>query len=196
MRLEIKLKQIVGSRTRAKLIKIFFSKPNDSFFVRQLVRLTQEEINSVRRELTNLKEIGAVLSQNRSNKLFYWANSKFIFFNELALIGFKSKKFWAEISKYNNKEGGVYKVICSKSFVFSSSEEEEKTKDEVDMVIIGKIHLDKVSRIISEEEKKLGKEINYMVMTKKEFNLRIAGREPFMVDFFLKAPITIMGNYV
>jgi len=196
MRLEIKLKQIVGSRTRAKLIKIFFSKPNDSFFVRQLVRITGEEINSVRRELTNLKQIGAVLSQNRSNKLFYWANSKFIFYNELALIGFKSKKFWTEISKYNNKEGGVHKVICSKSFVFSSSEQEEKSADDVDMVIIGKIRLDKVSRIIAEEEKKIGKEINYMVMTKKEFNLRISGREPFMVDFFLKAPITIMGNYV
>lgn len=196
MRLEIKLKQIVGSRTRAKLIKIFFSKPNDSFFVRQLVRLTGEEINSVRRELANLKQIGAVLNQNRSNKLFYWANSKFIFFNELALMGFKSKKFWTDFAKYNNKEGGVYKVICSKSFVFSSSQEEEKTKDEVDMVVIGKIKLDKVSRIILEEEKKIGKEINYMVMTKKEFNLRISGREPFMVDFFLKAPITIMGNYV
>jgi len=187
----------MGSRTRAKLIKIFFSKPNDSFFVRQLVRISGEEINSVRRELVNLKQIGAVLNQGRSNKLFYWANPGFIFFNELTLMGFKSKKLWADFSKYNNKEGGVYKIVCSKAFVFAGNEEEEvKKADDVDMVIIGKIQIEKISKIIGEEEKKIGKEINYMVMSKKEFNLRISSREPFMVDFFLKAPITIMGNYV
>ena len=113
-------------------------------------------------------------------------------------MGFKSKKFWTEISKYNNKQGGIYKIICSRSFVFdySQSDVEEKRADEIDMVVVGKIQLEKISKIISQEEKKIGKEINYMVMSKKEFNLRLSGREPFMVDFFLKAPITIMGNYV
>ena len=193
MRLELKLKQIVGSRTRAKLIELFFSKPGETFYVRQVVRLVEEEINSVRRELANLEKTGVLLKEQKSNKLFYKANFKFVFFNELVLIGFKSKKFWADLTKYNNKENCILKVICSKNFVCGTFGDSE---NEVDMVIIGKINVDKIGKIVEEEEKNRNKEINYMVMTKKEFTLRIQSRDPLLIDIFLKEPITVLGGYV
>lgn len=192
MRLDLKLKQITGSRTRAKLIKIFFGKPDESYFVRQLVRLSGEEINSVRRELLNLKTIGAVLSVKRSNKLFYWPNKKFLFFGELVMVAFKSKSFFSELEKYKNKQVGLKKIYCSKNFVYNRSPE---TDQEVDMVIVGKTNFDKIGKMVSREQEKRHREINYMLMEKKEFNLRVARREPFMVDFFLKSPIVVLNNY-
>lgn len=193
MRLDLKLKQITGSRTRAKLIKIFFRGPDESYYVRQLVRLSEEEINSVRRELDNLKKIGALLSVKRSNKLFYWPNKKFIFFAELVMIAFKSKFFFSEIEKYKNKNIGLKKIYCSKNFIYDKEAESEQ---EVDMVMVGKANLEKIKLIVDREEEKKGREINYMLMGKKEFDLRMAKRDPFMVDFFLKSPILIIGTDV
>ena len=192
MKWELKLKKIVGSRTRAKLIRVFFSNPTDSFYVRQLVRICKEEINSVRRELANLHDIGVILLEKKSNKLFYRPNPKFIFFTELLLIGFKNEDFWINLTNYNTKEGGIYKVICSRNFVYKKQKENES---DVDIVIIGKINVDKIGKIIEEQEKKLGFEINYMVMTKKEFKVRVQRRDPLLIDIFLLEPITIMGSY-
>ena len=191
MRLDLKLKQLTGSRTRAKLIKIFFRKADESYYVRQLVRESGEEINSVRRELDNLKGIGALLSTRRSNKLFYWPNKKFVFFGELVMIAFKSKNFFAELEKYKNADVGLRRIYCSRNFVYNKIIEGE---GEVDMVMIGKANLEKIKVIVGREEKKKGREINYMLMGKKEFNLRVSRRDPFMVDFFLKSPILIMGT--
>jgi len=191
MRLDLKLKQITGSRTRAKLIKIFFEKPNETYYVRQLVRKSQEEINSVRRELDNLKGIGALLSVKRSNKLFYWPNKKFLFFSELTMIAFKSKLFFSDLEKYKNKNIGLKKVYCCRNFVYDKDNE---NKQEVDIVMVGKINMEKIKVIIDREEKERGGEINYMLMSRKEFNLRVSRRDPFMVDFFLKFPILVMGT--
>lgn len=193
MRLDLKLKQITGSRTRAKLIKIFFRKPDESYYVRQLVRESEEEINSVRRELNNLKNIGALLSTKRSNKLFYWPNKKFLFFSELVMIAFKSKNFFSELEKYRNANTGLKRVYCSQNFVYDRKNENEQ---DVDMVIVGKANLDKIKIIVDKEEKEKGREINYMMMEKKEFNLRVGRRDPFMVDFFLGSPILIMKRNV
>ncbi|KKU20126.1 MAG: Transcriptional regulator, partial [Candidatus Saccharibacteria bacterium GW2011_GWA2_46_10] len=57
MKVETSLKTILTSKTRCKLINIFFTRPRELYFVRQLVRLCGEEINSVRRELSSLKNI-------------------------------------------------------------------------------------------------------------------------------------------
>jgi len=154
--------------------------------------LSGEEINSVRRELLNLKTIGAVLSVKRSNKLFYWPNKKFLFFGELVMMAFKSKSFFSELEKYKNKQVGLKKIYCSKNFIYNRSPE---TDQEVDMVIVGKTNFDKIGKMVSREQEKRHREINYMLMEKKEFNLRVARREPFMVDFFLRSPIVVLNNY-
>jgi len=60
MKIQTSLKRIFTSQTRLKLINILFYQPEEIFYVRQLVRLTGEEINSVRRELGNLQKSGLI----------------------------------------------------------------------------------------------------------------------------------------
>ena len=50
--------KLFGSKTRAKLLDLFFANTNKSFYVREITRLIEEQINSVRRELMNLEGIG------------------------------------------------------------------------------------------------------------------------------------------
>ena len=54
------LEKLFGSKTRAKLLALFFENPDKSYYVREITRVIEEQINSVRRELTNLNALGLV----------------------------------------------------------------------------------------------------------------------------------------
>lgn len=68
--------KLFGSKTRAKLLDLFFANTNKSFYVREITRLIEEQINSVRRELMNLEGIGVIRSETFDNKIYYAANMK------------------------------------------------------------------------------------------------------------------------
>src|SRR6201995_1711032 len=80
------IEQLFGSKTRVKLLQLFYSNPNRSFYVREITRKIDEQINSVRRELSNLLSIGIIKSENTNNKLYYEVNQRFEYFEPLQQI--------------------------------------------------------------------------------------------------------------
>src|SRR3954452_16556703 len=78
--------QLFGSKTRVKLLQLFYGNPNRSFYVREITRKIDEQINSVRRELSNLLSIGIITSDNTNNKLYYEVNQKFEYYQPLKQI--------------------------------------------------------------------------------------------------------------
>ncbi|MBO7664277.1 hypothetical protein J6S46_00220, partial [Candidatus Saccharibacteria bacterium] len=57
------VEKLFGSKTRAKLLRLFFENPGKSFYVREMTRVIEEQINSVRRELLNLESIGIIKNE-------------------------------------------------------------------------------------------------------------------------------------
>src|SRR6185436_19750171 len=80
------IEQLFGSKTRVKLLKMFYSNPNRSFYVREITRKIDEQINSVRRELSNLLSIGIIASDTTNNRLYYEVNQTYEFYKPLAAI--------------------------------------------------------------------------------------------------------------
>src|SRR5262249_23528255 len=80
------IEQLFGSKTRVKLLQLFYSNPNRSFYVREITRKIDEQINSVRRELANLLSIGIISSENTNNKLYYEVNQHYEFHQALSAI--------------------------------------------------------------------------------------------------------------
>src|ERR1700712_1499496 len=80
------VEQLFGSKTRVKLLQLFYSHPNRPFYVREITRRIEEQINSVRRELSNLLSIGIITSDNTNNKLYYEVNQKYEYFDPLQQI--------------------------------------------------------------------------------------------------------------
>ena len=72
----MQLDKLFGSKTRAKLLGLFFDNPEKSYYVREITRVIEEQINSVRRELNNLSSLGLVKTENYENKVYYSANMK------------------------------------------------------------------------------------------------------------------------
>lgn len=71
---------LFGSKTRVKLLHLFLNNPGKAFYVREITRLIDEQINSVRRELSNMLEVGIITSDSADNKLYYEVNQRYQFY--------------------------------------------------------------------------------------------------------------------
>lgn len=184
------LKHLFISATRQKLIGIFFYSPQEIYYVRQLVRLTEEEINSVRRELDNLKRAGIIESEVRGNRLYYWANRKSPLFVDLMVLANKTSGLGAAILDKKDLVGNIKILLCSYQLLSGMT----TTKEGIDMVVVGDVSFKEIETLIKQDEATRSREINYMVMDRSELQLRKNKRDPFIVDFLLDSPLVIIGN--
>ena len=190
MKIQSSLKNLFISQTRLKLINILFYSPQEIYYVRQLVRLTGEEINSVRRELANLKKANLISSEWRGNRLYYWPNQQSALFPNLLTIANQSSGLGLKLQKKSENVGKIRLVFYSYRFLLN----QKRTADSIDIVIVGDVSFNEIESLIKQEEKTRDHEINYMVMDKSEFTLRRQKRDQFIVDFFLASPVAIIGK--
>ena len=80
------LEKLFGSKTRTKLLSLFFGNPERSYYVREMTRVIDEQINSVRRELLNLESIGIIKNETYDNKIYYSANNKHPYARALVML--------------------------------------------------------------------------------------------------------------
>lgn len=190
MKIASSLKHLFVSTTRQKLINIFFGSPQQLFYVRELVRLSDEEINSVRRELENLKNGGILESEARSNRLFYYLNPRSPLFTTLLVLSNKTSGLAYDLINDKDKIGRLKILLYSYQFMV----DKQTNKDNIDLIVVGDVSLKEIESLVQREQERRHREINYMVMDKNELQLRKRKRDPFLVDFFLNCPQLIIGN--
>ena len=155
--------QLFGSKTRVKLLQLFYSNTNRSFYVREITRKIDEQINSVRRELANLLSIGIIVSRNENNKLFYEVNQKFEYNNALSEI-FSNKNTKNEggaIVSGLNKDENIFKSIGNVELAFYTGQFTNDETSGIDLMIVGDVNKNKLEKFIIELEAQENKNIRY-----------------------------------
>ena len=186
-----KLKHLFISKVRVKLLQIFLTNPGELFYVRQLVRLANEEINAVRRELSHMESAGMVAKESRGNRLYYWFHRHYLFYTELTGMVVKTTGLGKEIITQKNKLGKISLVSFSGNFARHLP---PSSPEEIDVLIIGDVVLPEITNLIQEEEAKRKREINYTVMTEQELQTRKSGKDPFLASIFSQSRMMIIGN--
>jgi len=186
------LQDLMISRVRVKLLELFFSHGEEMYYVREITRLIKEEINAVRRELDRMVGFGLLKSEQRGNRLYYRLNSRYLFFSELKQMVAKTTGLGKKIRQSKRKLGEVSFVIFSTKFVMGI----KPAKDEVEILVVGKVVLKELDLLIKQEEEKLEREINYTVLSKEEFEFRKQRRDPFVMEILLTPYVMIIGDVV
>lgn len=170
------IEQLFGSKTRVKLLQLFYGNPNRSFYVREITRKIDEQINSVRRELSNLLSIGIITSEENGHRLYYEVNQKFDLYAPLAQIfGGVAVAATATTDEETGESALVPVSLKALGHVELALYTGQFTRDErsgVDLLVIGDINQTQIGKYVSELEAKEGKEIRYATMTAKEFAYR------------------------
>jgi hypothetical protein len=191
------MEQLFGSKTRVKLLSLFYKNPNRSYYVREITRKIDEQINSVRRELANLLSIGVVTSENRDNKLYYEVNQKYAHYNALHALFTNSKKAPAtedkegEITTADKTMLQTIKGLGAVDLLIYMGSFTQDTITGIDVLIVGDINKTQAHNFMADLEDEEGRELKYAVMPTDEFKYRRDVNDRFitMVDSAKKTVI-------
>ena len=187
------IEQLFGSKTRVKLLQLFYSNPNRSFYVREITRKIDEQINSVRRELANLLSIGIIASDTTNNRLYYEVNQAYEFYGPLRAIfgqgmpaakaepvqeGEEPKK--ASVAAAANVERDKIKALGNVEVALYTGQFTRDESSGIDALIVGDVNQHALQKFMAELEAQEGKEIRYTVMPVQEFNYRMQIKDRFI----------------
>lgn len=201
------LDKLIGSKSRVKIFKLFILHPNEAFYVRQIARKIDAQLNSVRRELEIMEEIGflKVVDPRTDKDIKYHCEpiqpdemkSGVISKKDKQSFGKTDKKYYLVNTNFILFE--EIKALVVKSQVTNEHDFIERIKTSgkiklliltgvfvnnlhsaIDLLVVGQVDKQKFLRVISEIENDLGRELNYTVLEVSEFKYR---RD--MTDVFL-----------
>ncbi len=198
------IEQLFGSKTRVKLLQLFFSNPNRAFYVREITRKIDEQINSVRRELSNLLSIGIITSDATQNRLYYEVNQDYQYYKPLGMIfgGLKIEDAPAaeKTPKREKKTAEPSPVAAAPKADVSEEHPMAKsfrglgkvdlailsgqfTRDEsagIDVLIVGNVTESKADKFIADLEKAENKELRYTILPLDNYRYRLQINDRFI----------------
>jgi GTPase Era involved in 16S rRNA processing len=167
------LKRLFTSNARIKLLRLFLLNPDEEHFIRQLTRDLDEQINSIRRELDNLKKMGLLKARAKLRKKYYYVNKNYIFYNELRSIFQKSESSIPEIAEKIASFGNLKVLVFSGIFIDKDSP--------VDLLIVGQIDREKLTNYLNNELPSK-RAVKFTVMSEEDFGYRLKCKDKFVVD--------------
>ena len=172
---------LFGSKTRVKLLHLFLNNPNRAFYVREITRKIDEQINSVRRELANMLSVGIIKSDSSNNRLYYEINQDYQHYEPLRAI-FADSHLQSEVaasgevndwSKRLKPLGDVRVALFSGSLVRGSS-------SELDVLLAGDINKTQAKHFMKSLEEEEGRSLNYSIMSYEDFYYRLSIKDRFI----------------
>lgn len=176
------LKRLFTSQTRVKLLTLFMLNHEEEFFIRELTRRLEEQINSIRRELDNMKRAGILKSRMKNRKKFYVVNKECPIFPELRSIITKTTDQNARVVQGILKLGTVELIVLSGIFLHKESD--------VDLLVVGEIDKGKLTSFL-EKEVSSEEPTRFSLMNKADFLYRIKCN-----DRFVKQLVTDTQNLI
>lgn len=183
------VEQLFGSKTRVKLLRLFYSNPNRSFYVREITRKIDEQINSVRRELSNLLSIGIISSDTTNNRLYYEVNQEFEFYTPLSMIfgggeviatEGEEAVVVAKASKAVDPEAASIAALGNVELAIYTGQFTRDESSGIDILIVGDVNQTKLQKFMKELEEKEKKEIHYTLLSVDDFTYRRQVKDRFI----------------
>jgi predicted transcriptional regulator len=179
------LKALFSSNARVKLLRTFLLNPDEEFFIRELTRKLDEQINSVRRELDNLKKIGLLKSRVRNRKKYYYINKDFLIYSELRDIFLKAGSNDEQMGRAIAKMGQVDFLLLSGVYVGQDAS--------VDLLLVGEVDKKKLQAYLDESVNGK-KDVKFTIISKKDFLYRLECKDKFVHEIMSGDKNIIMIN--
>lgn len=184
------LEHLFGSRTRAKLLRLFLLHPDQAFYTREIARRVGEHLNSVRRELVNLSGLELLRAEARGNRRFFAASREHFLTPELTALFLKAQVlFDRNLLKRLTKLGRIRYLALTGQFVGLADQ------TLTDILIVGSCNRVKLRRLLSELQRNFDKPLSYTVMTGNEFNYRNSLTDRFLFSILENRKIVLIDKF-
>jgi uncharacterized protein len=157
-------------QTRSALLSVIYGHVGESFYLRQLSRLTEIAIGPVQRELRQLVDANLVTKTVNGAHILYSAN--------------QASPVFLEIKNLVTKTVGMHDVLrdalipirdnIAVAFVYGSvARSRERKNSDVDLMVVGEVEFSTVVERLSGAEEVLNREVNPTVYSVSEFREKL-----------------------
>ena len=173
---------LFGSKTRVKLLHLFLNNPGKSFYVREITRLIDEQINSVRRELSNMLDVGIITSDSADNKLYYEVNQRYEYYVPFRAIFADAAIEPVVATAQTNDWQERIVALPGLRLAVAAGVLVKGSPSQVDLLLVGALPAARVKAVIKDLEKQESRELNYAVLGYDEFYYRLSVRDKFITE--------------
>jgi len=182
---------VLFGKTRRSVLALFFASPDAAFYLRQVVREAGVGQGAVQRELQRLTQVGILERSVRGRQVYYQANRATPVFAELQGLLLKTAGLADVLRVALTPFGGK----ITRAFVYGSQAAGTATGgSDVDLLIVGELEELALHRAIREAEARLGRTVNYSLLTPAEFDRRKRARGGFLARVLRGPKISILGK--
>jgi len=185
------LSSALFGKVRRALLALFYSRSDESFYLRQMVRMIGVGQGAVQRELKQLADAGIITRSKQGRMVYYTANRDCPVFDELRRLMTKT----AGLADVLRKSLAPLAAQIDLAFIYGSQASfKAGAASDVDVVVVGAVEDLALHRAIVEAEGYLDRSINYTLLTRQEFDRRRKETDGFLSRVLRGDKIFIVGE--
>jgi len=178
-------------KVRKAVLGLFYSNPDQRFYLREVVSLIGLGQGQIQRELARLAEAEIIERTSEGRHIYFRANPQCPVYEELR--GLVTKTIGA-VAVLREALAGFGERVAT-AFVFGSvARGEERHASDLDLIVIGDIGFAEVVDAIRDAEKRLRREVSVTVYSTEEFRTKLAEREHFVHSVYGSARMFVVGD--
>jgi predicted nucleotidyltransferase len=182
---------VLFGKTRQAVLGLLLTHPDESFHLRQIVRLAGSGVGATQRELSMLVAAGILVREQRGRQVYFQVNRASPIFGELRGLVMKTSGL-AEVLRTALEPLRKHIEVA---FVFGSMARLEESKSsDVDLMIIGDVRLADVARALTGPMRQLSREVNPIIYPREELARKVASRHHFVTEVLTGPKIFLIGD--
>jgi predicted nucleotidyltransferase len=185
--------RLLFGSTRREVLALLLGRPDERFYLREIVRAVGGGLGAVQRELKQLVEAGLVEREARGHQVYFWANRDAAIFPELQAI--MAKTAGAVEVLRSSLATLISQGRVELAFLYGSvASGKQSARSDVDLLIVGDSSLEAIVPALRAAEARLGREVNPLVYPAKEFRHNVKHDMPFLKRVLAGPKLFVVGD--
>lgn len=177
------------SKARQRLLAYYFTNPTARLHLRDLAERLGLDPSNLSRELRRLGRQGLFRSEVSGRQKYFQLNREYPLFDEVRSIVAKTIGVAPLIAQSLKKIEGIEEAYLYGSF----ARNQQDASSDIDVLVIGTPRNEALAEAVRKLERQLGREINYTVLTRKEFESRRARKDAFLENVWHNKRLSLLG---
>jgi predicted nucleotidyltransferase len=177
------------SKARQHLLAYYFTNPTARHHLRDLAQRLNIDPSNLSKEFARLEREGLFRSEVNGRQKYFQLNREYPLFDEVRRIVAKTIGAAPLISQSLKRIEGIGEAYLYGSFAIN----QQDAASDIDVLVIGDPREEALAQAASRLEKQLGREINYTVLTPKEFASRRARKDAFLENVWHNERVSLVG---
>ena len=179
------------SKSRQRLLVFYFTNPTARLHLRDLAKRLRIDPSNLSKELERMERDGLFRSEISGRQKYFQLDRTYPLFREVRSIVAKTIGAIPMMGESLRRIEGIEEAWLYGSF----ARNQQDAASDIDVLVIGAPSGELIAEGVRKLERQLGREINYTVMTRKEFNSRRARKDVFIENVWHNKRVSLVAAH-